>query len=115
MTTPKIYGIKNCDTVRKALKWLEANNIAYDFHDYKKLGVDEKAFNKAVKKHGWENVINRRSPSWRKIPKEQQDSMNESNAINSAQENTSLIKRPMLIYGDEIILGFDENAYRKIF
>jgi Spx/MgsR family transcriptional regulator len=115
MTSPKIYGIKNCSTVKKACVWLERHDIEYSLHDYKKSGIDEGAFNKAIKKHGWDNVINRRSPSWRKIPEVIQNAMNADNAIEAAQQNTSLVKRPILIYKDHIILGFNEDAYSEVF
>ena len=115
MTSPKIYGIKNCSTVKKALAWLNNHNIAYDFHDYKKLGIDENAFSKAVKKQGWNKVINQRGTTWRNLPQDVQENMNADNAINIAQENPSIIKRPILMHGSHIILGFDESAYSDAF
>ena len=68
MSTPVIYGIKNCDTMKKAFKWFESQDIQYDFHDYKKLGVDEDVLVMAIKQCGWDNVINRRGTTWRKLP-----------------------------------------------
>ncbi len=63
----KIYGIPNCDTMKKARKWLDSNNLEYEFHDYKKLGVPEKNLKQWVKKSGWETVLNKRGTTWRKL------------------------------------------------
>ncbi len=112
MTTPKIYGIKNCDTMKKAFKWLEGNNVIYDFHDYKKQGVDEDVLSKAIKDHGWEKVINKRGTTWRKLPEDVKNTMDTKSAILHAQENPSLIKRPLLVDGKNSLLGFDENSYK---
>jgi len=112
MTTPKIYGIKNCDTMKKAFKWLESNNVIYDFHDYKKQGVDENVLSMAIKDHGWEKVINKRGTTWRKLPEDVKNAMDEKSAILHAQENPSLIKRPLLVDGKNSLLGFDENSYK---
>ena len=79
--TATLYGIQNCDTMKKAFKWLDAQNIAYDFHDYKKIGIDEDVLKQALTQHGWENVINRRGTTWRKLPKDVQESMGADKAI----------------------------------
>lgn len=113
MTTPKIYGIKNCDTMKKAFKWLEGNNVIYDFHDYKKQGVDEDVLSKAIKDHGWEKVINKRGTTWRKLPEDVKNDMDAQSAMAHAKENPSLIKRPLLIHGENSLLGFDENSYKE--
>ncbi len=101
--------------MKKTFKWLDAQNIAYDFHDYKKSGIDEEVLKQAITQHGWENVINRRGTTWRKLPKETQDSMDDDQAIAIADENHSIIKRPLLKQGDDIFLGFKEDAYEGIF
>lgn len=115
MSTPKIYGIKNCDTMKKAFKWLEASNIAYEFHDYKKQGVSDDILEKAIKAHGWEAVINKRGTTWRQLPKDVQENMDAVQAIKIAQDNPSIIKRPLLTHKDEIFLGFKAESYAKIF
>ncbi|MGH1398124.1 MAG: ArsC family reductase [Alphaproteobacteria bacterium] len=107
----KIYGIKNCDTMKKAFKWLEAQGIAYEFHDYKKQGADADVVRAAIKVHGWETVINRRGTTWRNLPDDVKESMNAERAIEVAQQNPSLIKRPLLVKDDEIILGFKPEIY----
>ena len=113
--TATLYGIQNCDTMKKAFKWLDAQNIAYDFHDYKKIGIDEDVLKQALTQHGWENVINRRGTTWRKLPQETQDSMNDDQAIAIAAENPSILKRPLLKQGNDIFLGFKDSEYEEIF
>ena len=113
--TSTLYGIKNCDTMKKAFKWLDAQSIAYDFHDYKKSGIDEDVLKQALTQHSWENVINRRGTTWRKLPKETQESMDVAQAIAIAVENPSIIKRPLLKQGNDIFLGFKDSEYEEIF
>ena len=113
--TATLYGIQNCDTMKKAFKWLDAQNIAYDFHDYKKIGIDEDVLKQALTQHGWENVINRRGTTWRKLPQETQDSMDDNQAIAIAVENPSILKRPLLKQGNDIFLGFKDSEYEEIF
>lgn len=113
MTT--IYGIKNCDTMKKAFAWLDENKIAYEFHDYKKQPPDEKILNAAIKKHGWENVINQRGTTWRALPENEKSDMNETKALTIALQNPSIIKRPLLAHNNQIYLGFKDSEYSKIF
>jgi len=113
MTT--IYGIKNCDTMKKAFKWLDANNIEYVFHDYKKQDVDENIIDQAIQEHGWENVINRRGTTWRQLPDGVKESMNDKNALTAAQNNPSIIKRPLLDHKNKTHLGFKADMYEDIF
>lgn len=110
-----IYGIKNCDTMKKALLWLDAHNIAYNFHDYKKTGANTTLLKKAIKQHDWENVINRKGTSWRALPDNVKETMSAARAVDAAMDNPSLIRRPMLVQGDEIYLGFDEKTYATLF
>mgnify|MGYP001179849799 CR=1 FL=1 len=113
MTT--IYGIKNCDTMKKALYWLDEHNIEYRFHDYKKEGLDEDAVKKAIKEHGWEAVINKRGTTWRNLPPAVQDNMDKLKAVNIAEDNPSIVKRPLLIHKDKTYLGFKDVQYADIF
>ncbi len=113
MTT--IYGIKNCDTMKKAFKWLDENGVDYTFHDYKKDGLDEAILKQALAEHGWENVINRRGTTWRKLPDDVQNSMDERGAVKIANENPSIIKRPLLAHNGKTYLGFKSETYSKIF
>lgn len=110
-----IYGIKNCDTMKKAFVWLDGRKIPYVFHDYKKSGADLDTLKQAIDQHGWENVLNRKGTSWRALPEKVKDSMNKTNALKAAEENPSLIRRPLLVHGKDIYLGFDEGNYAAIF
>ena len=115
MTHPTLYGIKNCDTVKKAFKWLDQNQIEYDFHDYKKLGADKAVLEKAFAQHGWEKVINQRGTTWRKLDQSIKDNINTNNAMTIALEQPSIIKRPLLVYQNQTYLGFKEAEYQAIF
>jgi len=112
MTT--IYGIKNCDTMKKAFAWLAANKIEYEFHDYKKHGADELILNQAVNEHGWQSVINKRGTTWRNLPETVKETMDDTKAVTIAQENPSVIKRPLLVHNNKTYLGFDEKTYKDI-
>jgi arsenate reductase len=113
MTT--LYGIKNCDTMKKARRWLDEHNVAYEFHDYKKEGIDEKTLTSWFKKLGWETLLNRRGTTWRKLPDKTRDSINEKSAIKLMLEQPSIIKRPVLKHGSTYLVGFDELEYEKLF
>ncbi len=111
----KVYGIKNCNTVKKALDWLKEHHIDYEFHDFKKLGISEARLESWASKVGWEALLNRRGMTWRQLEKEQQLIVSSTEAFSLMQEKTSVIKRPIVERDAEIILGFDEEAYQKFF
>ena len=113
MTT--VYGIKNCDTMKKARRWLDEHGVAHQFHDYKKDGIDEKTLQTWCKKLGWETLLNRRGTTWRKLPDKVKDNINETSAIKIMLDNPSIIKRPLLRSGSKYLAGFNENDYRKLF
>ena len=115
MSDIKIYGIKNCDTMKKAFKWLDENSIEYVFHDYKKEGADLTALKQAIKDHDWETVINQRGTTWRQLPDDIKTAMNNENALKIAEENPSIIKRPLLIAENKSYLGFKLDTYSEIF
>lgn len=110
----KIYGIPNCDTVKKALTWLKQNDIAYTFHDYKKEGISTAKIKKWCGKLGWQTVFNNRSSTWKNIKNDYASALDESTAIAIMQEHTSIIKRPIIEYNHKIISGFNENEYIEI-
>lgn len=110
----KIYGIKNCDSMKKTFVWLDKHGITYDFHDYKKAGADEGALNAAIKAYGWENVINRKGTTWRALPEKTRDNMTEKTALAAALENPSLVKRPLIAADGKILLGYDEAAFKAV-
>ena len=110
-----IYGIKNCDTMKKAFAWLEDQSIEFDFHDYKKQGLDENVLKQALSEHGWEEVINRRGTTWRQLPDSVKETMNEAKAIEIANDNPSIVKRPLLLHKGKTTLGFKAESYGEIF
>ena len=110
----KLYGIPNCDTVKKARKWLDANGVEYTFHDYKKSGVPERQLRTWVKKVGWEKLLNRRGTTWRKLDDSIKNSIDESSAIRVMLENPSAIKRPVLESGKVLLIGFSEPEYSAL-
>lgn len=110
---PVMYGIANCDTIRKARNWLKQHEIEYRFHDYKKQGVDENQLKNWLQELGWEQLINKRGTSWRKLDDETKANMDVNTAIKVMQHNPSIIKRPLLALKDQNILGFNENTYQK--
>lgn len=112
---PVMYGIPNCDTIKKARKWLQQHAVDYRFHDYKKLGIDEDQLKNWVETMGWEQLINKRGTSWRKLDETTRADMNDQTALRVMQENPSIIKRPLLQVRDQFIIGFDEAEYRKEF
>lgn len=112
MAKPKIYGIKNCDSMKKTFVWFDKQGIAYDFHDYKKSGADESTLKAAIKAHGWESVINRKGTTWRGLPEKERESMTEKTALAAALDNPSLVKRPLIVTGKNILLGYDEEAFK---
>lgn len=113
MTT--IYGIKNCDTVRKARKWLEAHNIDYTFHDLRSDGLDKKNLSAWVKSVGWETLLNQRSATWRQLSDKDKETINEANAIQLMLAHPTLLKRPVLLHNKNIHVGFKPTEYEALF
>lgn len=112
----KVYGIPNCNTVKKARDWLEGHGLAYEFHDYKKQGVPEALMKKLLKAHGWETLVNRKGPTWRKLPDEAKASVKDvDSALPVMLENSSVIKRPIVEHDGKYLFGFDEAAYSAFF
>ena len=110
----KLYGIPNCDTMKKARRWLEANGVEYDFHDYKKRGVPEKNLKAWVKQAGWETVVNKRGTTWRKLDDELKHTIDNESAIKIMLDNPSIIKRPVLESNQLLLIGFKEDEYRQL-
>ena len=111
----KMYGIPNCDTIKKARKWLQTNDVAYEFHDYKKAGVPKDILQLWVKTVGWEILLNRRGTTWRKLDDEIKNNIDETSAIKVMIENPSAIKRPVLEIEDQLLVGFSEDTYKEAF
>jgi Spx/MgsR family transcriptional regulator len=110
-----LYGISNCDTVRKARAWLDERAIDYEFHDFRKDGLNPVQLRAWVDELGWENLINRRGTTWRQLPEATRDNMNETLALAVMEDQPSIIKRPLLDLGSRRILGFDAEQWKNLF
>jgi len=112
----KLYGIPNCNTVKKARAWLSAQGIALPFHDFKKQGVSEALLKPWLKQVSWEKLLNRQGTTWRQLPDETKAAVcDEDSAIRLMLEKPSVIKRPVLEKDGKITLGFDEAVYHTLF
>ena len=111
--TITIYGIKNCDTMKKARAWLEKQGIAYAFHDYKAAGIERGRLEDWAKSVGWETLLNRAGTTFRKLPDKDKDGITEKKAIALMLDQPSMIKRPVLDVGGKIIVGFKPEIYEK--
>lgn len=111
-----MYGIKNCDTIKNARKYLEANGVNYLFHDYRADGLDAALLQKFIDQLGWEALLNTRGTTWRKLSEETRNTVNNAAAAHEVMlENPAMIKRPLLCSVDgSMLLGFSENAYQPI-
>jgi arsenate reductase len=109
-----IYGIKNCDTMKKARAWLDKAGVAYDFHDYKTAGIDRERLEKWEKKVGWETLLNRSGMTFRKLPEKDQKVAVAKKAIALLLAQPSMIKRPVLDLGrDKLVVGFKPETYKE--
>ena len=111
----ELYGIPNCDTVKKARKWLEAQGIDYAFHDYKKEGADAAKLEKWVEVAGWEKVLNRAGTTFRKLPEEDRADLDAAKAVTIMQANPSCIKRPVVEHPGGLLVGFKQPEWEKAF
>ena len=109
-----VYGIKNCNTVKKALTWLEKEGISYTFHDFKKEGITAEKLEAWEKHADWQTLVNKRGTTWRQLSPAQQEAVVDASSANVLmQEKTSVIKRPVIEIPDGIIIGFDETVYQN--
>ncbi len=112
----KLYGIPNCSTVKKARAWLEARGIEYEFHDFKRDGVPKELLKTLMKIMGWEALLNKNGPTWRKLPEERKAQVkNMTTALAVMEENPSVIKRPILDRDGQYQVGFSEENYAAFF
>ena len=110
-----IYGIKNCDTMKKARAWLDGHGVAYAFHDYKAVGVDPDVLKGWAGKVGWEVLLNRAGTTFRKLPDADRDGVTEPKAIALMTAQPSMIKRPVLDIGGKLLVGFKPEQYEAAF
>lgn len=113
--TVAMYGIKNCDTIKKARAWLAERGVAYDFHDYKAEGADEAKLRDWVAEHGWETLLNRAGTTFRALADADKQGLDADKAVALMLANPSMIKRPVLDLGDRRIVGFKPDTYRAAF
>ena len=114
MNSAKVYGIPNCGSVKKAVDWLNQNNIPFVFHDYKKFGVTKKKLEEWGKHFGLQNLINTKGTTWQTLNDEQKNSIdNDDDAVQLMIENTSLIKRPVIEWKKKYLIRFNEEEYAK--
>lgn len=115
-TRPKLYGIPNCATVKKARAWLDERGIEYDFHDYKKLGVDAARLDAWMKKVDWQQLVNRSGTTWRKLDEARKAAVTSATAARVLMvEQPSVIKRPVVEAGGKLLVGFDPERYEEVF
>jgi arsenate reductase len=110
-----IYGIKNCDTMKKARTWLEGCDIEYVFHDYKAEGIDKASLERWAKEVGWEVLLNRAGTTFRALPDKDKEGLNEKKAIALMIAQPSMIKRPVLDVGGKLLVGFKPDVYAATF
>jgi arsenate reductase len=106
-----LYGIKNCDTMKKAWTWLDDHGIEYTFHDYKKSGIDREHLDKWCKQLGWEVVLNRAGTTFKKLDDADKANLSEAKAIKLMLAQPSMIKRPVLEFGKQLLIGFKPDDY----
>ncbi|MGD9965747.1 MAG: ArsC family reductase [Hyphomonadaceae bacterium] len=110
-----IYGIKNCDTMKKARAWLDQHGVAYAFHDYKAEGIDRASLERWSKEVGWETLLNRAGTTFRALPEKDKEGLSAKPAIALMLAQPSMIKRPVLDVGGKLIVGFKPEVYANLF
>ncbi len=111
-----VYGIPNCDTTKKAMNWLKQHEIDFTFHVYKQQGIGKQKLEQWCHHKGWEAIFNKRSTTWRELPEAAQKKViNQSTAIKIMLDNNSIIKRPIMEAGKNLVVGFNEDEYKKSF
>lgn len=113
MTT--IYGIKNCDSCRNAMKWLDANDISYNFHDLRDDGLDIQMLERWSGRIDWHKLLNTRSTTWRQLPEKEREDINKNRALAAMMKHPTLVKRPVLECREFIAVGFKPDAYQTSF
>lgn len=106
----RVYGIKNCDTVKKALKWLDGEGIAYSFHDLRTDGVNEEDVKRWAEALGWESLLNKRSTTWRELPEKDKNDLDFDRAVMLMVKHPTLIKRPVFVGSSMILNGFSDHV-----
>ncbi|QCZ93888.1 ArsC family reductase [Salinimonas iocasae] len=113
--TTTLYGISNCDTIKKAKKWLETHDIDYQFHDYRKDGINRQWLEQTESILGWETMLNKRGTTYRQLDDQTKSHMDREAAISIMAESPAIIKRPILDYDSSLHIGFKPEQYKEIF
>jgi arsenate reductase len=112
---PTLYGIKNCDTVKKARRWLEANDVDFQFHDVRADGLEQATIESWLNTVSWETLLNKRGTTWRKLDDPRKEQLDQTFAIELMLANPTLIKRPVLTQNNDCLVGFKEANYATYF
>ena len=110
-----LYGISSCDTIRKAKSWLASHEIEFEFHDYRRQGLEQPLLESLIAALGWEAILNRRGTTWRSLPDRAKEQIDQASAIQVMMENPAIIKRPILASNQQFHLGFSDRQYQEIF
>ena len=110
----RLYGIPNCDTIKKARAWLESRRVEYEFHDYKKSGIERAQLESWIQTVGWEVLLNRAGTTFRKLPDAAKANLTEDKAVKLMLEQPAMIKRPVLERGKTLLVGFDPEKYSQL-
>ena len=109
-----LYGIRNCDTIRKARRWLAEHGIEYRFHDFRGDGISEAMLAPWIGELGWEQLLNRRGTTWRRLPEAERNSINRDSAMRIMLAQPAIIRRPVLDTGKTLHIGFSDEAYTTL-
>jgi arsenate reductase (glutaredoxin) len=109
-----LYGIANCDTIKRARRWLTLHHVDYRFHDFRRDGLIESQLLAWTEELGWEAMLNRRGTTWRKLPEALRDGIDRESAISVMLESPAIIRRPLLDTGNKRVLGFSESVYQEL-
>ena len=116
MSKTMVYGIPNCDTTKKAMTWMSKKKIDFSFHDYKQMGISKQKLEEWCNKAGWKMIFNKRSTTWRELTEaEQKKVTDQSLAIKIMIQYNSIIKRPIIEKGNDLLVGFNEEQYKRAF
>ena len=110
-----VYGIANCDAVRRARRWLDERGVEHAFHDYRKAGIEAARLDAWAARVGWDQLLNRRGTTWRGLDASAREGVDRAKAIRLMAQSPTLVRRPVIEHGDEVVVGFDETLFTKAF
>ena len=109
-----LYGITNCDQVKRAKLWLQQKRVTYSYHDFRKDGIRHDVIENWIDQVGWETLVNRRGTTWRQLPRVMRETIDSESVCVFFQEYPTVIKRPVLCYGSRVVVGFSDNIYEDL-